>query len=42
MDSAPKNAKDFNENYLIEYNSTRQSKISQEINEMVGGVNESN
>ena len=41
MDSASKNAKDIKENYLIEYNSKRQSKITQEINEIIGGFNAS-
>ncbi|MGL5591589.1 MAG: ATP synthase F1 subunit gamma [Mycoplasmoidaceae bacterium] len=41
MESATKNAKDIKENYFIEYNSKRQSKITQEINEIIGGFNAS-
>ncbi|MGL4616940.1 MAG: ATP synthase F1 subunit gamma [Mycoplasmoidaceae bacterium] len=41
METATNNAKDIKENYFIEYNSKRQSKITQEINEIIGGFNAS-
>lgn len=41
MESATKNAKDIKEKYLIEYNGKRQAKITQEINEIIGGFNAS-
>ncbi len=39
MDTATENAESLRNEYLILYNSTRQSKITQEINEIIGGSN---
>ncbi|MEF9985239.1 MAG: ATP synthase F1 subunit gamma [Malacoplasma sp.] len=39
MDSATKNANDLVNSYKIKFNSVRQSKITQEINEIVSGSN---
>ncbi len=39
MDTATENADSLRNEYLILYNSTRQSKITQEINEIIGGSN---
>lgn len=39
MDTASRNADKLKDEYIIEYNRKRQAKITQEINEIIGGFN---